>query len=469
MTENSDKPTEETNSTQKRGATTWWKLFTSDFRARFNISEDSAPQAEVIEAINKGIFFRGATLWILIFATIVACVGLNINSIGPIIGAMLISPLMGPILGFGLSLAINDFEMMKKSVRNFSYMTLTAIATATLYFVLTPIGTAQSELLARTTPTFYDVLVAFFGGAAGVVGYTRKERALYVITGVAIATALLPPLCTAGYGLATFRWKFLGGALYLFFINAIFIAVSTYVCIRILKYKKKTFVEPQTERRVKRLMWGIIVIAVLPSIFIAFRLIDRSVFESNAERFVTTEFQFDNTRVLEKSSEYVLNVNKKNRTISVVLYGEPLSDDAIENIRRKMTAYDLAHTDLVVKQSSGTTQIDFTPLQMGYAQVLDEKNRQISNLERQLARTSTADSIATREMVREFGAIVAGTAQVSLSRQPVYSPQGTITDTVFVCILKPTVPLTTEDMERVERWMKVKGGTEKVKIYVEQQ
>jgi uncharacterized hydrophobic protein (TIGR00271 family) len=467
MEENINKP-EGDRSPQKRNVATWWRLFAEDFRARFNITEDSAPQTEVIEAISKGVPFRGATLWILIFATILASVGLNVNSIGPIIGAMLISPLMGPILGFGLSLAINDFELMKKSVRNFGYMTLTAIATATLYFLLTPIGTAQSELLARTTPTFYDVLIAFFGGAAGVVGYTRKERALYVITGVAIATALLPPLCTAGYGLATLSWKFFGGALYLFSINAIFIAVSTYVCIRILKYKKKAFVEPRTERRVKRLMWSIIVIAVLPSIFIAFRLINESVFESNADRFVESEFQFEETRVLETECEYVLNVKKKNRTISVVLYGEPLSDDAIENIRRKMPLYDLTHTDLTVKQSSGTTQIDFTPLQMGYAQILDEKNRQIEELSRQLSRTSTLDSITTRDMVREFGAIVTGTEGVSLSLLSVYSPHGVITDTVFVCILKPTAALSESDMERMERWLKVKGGTENVKIYVEQ-
>jgi uncharacterized hydrophobic protein (TIGR00271 family) len=467
MNENNDNPT--TDNSQKNSATTWWRLFTADFRARFNITEDSAPQAEVIEAISKGVPFRGATLWILIFATILASVGLNVNSIGPIIGAMLVSPLMGPILGFGLSLAINDFELMKKSMRNFGYMTLTAIVTATLYFLLTPIGTAQSELLARTTPTFYDVLIAFFGGAAGVVGYTRKERALYVITGVAIATALLPPLCTAGYGIATLSWKFFGGALYLFSINAIFIAVSTYVCIRILKYKKKSFVEPRTERRVKRLMWCIIVIAILPSIFIAFRLINQSVFESNADRFVKSEFQFEETRVLETECEYLLDTRKKHRTISVVLYGEPLSDDAIENIRRKMPAYDLTHTDLMVKQSSGNTQIDFTPLQIGYAQILDEKNRQIKKLEQQLTLTKSVDSIATRDMVREFGAIVAGIESVSLSHHPVYSPGGVITDTLFVCIINPVTALTADDMERMERWLKVKGRTENVKIYVEQQ
>lgn len=455
-------------STAERKA--WLHRFGEDLKNRFSLREGSAPQAEVVKEITNGIYFRGANMWILMFATMVASLGLNVNSTAVIIGAMLISPLMGPIMGFGLALGINDFGLMKKSLRNFAYMVATAIVTATLFFLISPspIGTAHSELLARTQPTIYDVLIAFFGGAAGVVAYTRKDRTFTVISGVAIATALMPPLCTTGYGIATWQWQFFGGALYLFLINAIFIALATYTIIRVLKYQKKTFMEPKTERRVKRMMWAIIIVTILPSIFIAFRLINKSVFDSNVDRFIATEFQFDDTRVLEKSSEYVLNSNKKHRAISIVLYGEPLSDDVIGNIRRKMPMYDLKNTDLTIRQSSGNTQIDFTPLQMGYAQVLDEKNRQISNLEKQLSLTSSADSIATREMVLEFGAIVGNTERVSLSRQLVYSPQGNITDTVFVCILKPSAALSEDDMERVNRWLKVKGGTENVKIYVEQ-
>lgn len=454
--------------TGKKDKPTKFKLFFDDFLKRFSLTEDSAPQADVVEAISKNVPFRGTTLWILIFATILACVGLNVNNLAPIFGAMLISPLMGPIMGFGLSLGINDFDLMKRAGRNFVYMTATAIVTATLYFLLTPISTAQSELLARTTPTFYDVVIAFVGGAAGVVAYTRKNPSFYIITGVAIATALLPPLCTAGYGIATLRWEFFGGGLYLYFINVIFIALSTYTVLRVLKYKKKTFVEPKTERRVKRLMWWIIIIAVLPSIFIAFRLINKSVFENNVDRFVATEFLFDDTRVLDKESEYVLNTRKKNRSITLVLYGEPLSDAVIENIRRKLPIYELKNTDLTVKQSSGNTQIDFTPLQMGYAQVLDEKNRQIAELSKQASRTSAADSVAMREMVLEFEAIIGNPELVSLSRQPVYSAGGNITDTVFVCIMKPSTTISDDDLDRLKRWMQVKGRTDNVKIYVEQ-
>lgn len=445
----------------------WMHRFWEDLKNRFDLKEGSAPQNEVIREITNGIYFRGANMWILMFATMVASLGLNVNSTAVIIGAMLISPLMGPIMGFGLSLGINDFELMKKSLRNFGYMVATAIVTATLFFLISPISTAQSELLARTQPTIYDVLIAFFGGAAGVVAYTRKDRTFTVISGVAIATALMPPLCTAGFGIATWQWRFFGGALYLFLINAIFIALATYSIIRILKYKKKTFVEPKTERRVKRMMWSIIIITALPSVFIAFRLINKSVFENNVERFIATEFRFDDTRVLEKESLYVLNSRKKHRQISLVLYGEPLSEDVIGNIRRKMSLYDLNNTDLVIKQSSGNTQIDFTPLQMGYAQVLDEKNRQIAELRKQMSQTSAADSAAMREMVLEFGAIIGNTEHVSLSRQMVYSPSGNITDTMFVCILKPAAPLSDDDMGRLERWLRVKGGTEKVKIYVE--
>lgn len=446
----------------------WYDRFWRDFRERFSLTEDGAPQSEVIEAISRNVIFSGTTLWILIFATVLACVGLNVNNLAPIFGAMLISPLMGPIMGFGLALGINDFELMKRAFRNFSYMTATAIVTATIYFMLTPISTAQSELLARTTPTFFDVLIAFVGGLAGVVAYTRRNPSFYIITGVAIATALLPPLCTAGYGIATMKWEFFGGGLYLYFINVIFISLSTYTILRVLKYKKITFVEPKTERRVKRLMWLIITITVLPSIYIALLLIDKSVFEYNVERFVGTEFLFDDTRVIEHESTYVLNASAKRRTVTVMLYGEPLSEDLIENIRRKMVFYDLNDTDLIIKQLSGTTQVDFTPLQVGYAQVLDEKNRQIAELRRQAASTSAADSVEMRETILEFSAITGSKGgAVSLSRQPVYSTDGNITDTVFVCIIKPAAPLSNDDILRLKRWLQVKGRTANVKIYVE--
>ena len=190
----------------------------SFLRSRFDLSADKASEEEVVDNIRKGVEFKGTNLWVLIFATFVASLGLNVNSTAVIIGAMLISPLMGPIMGMGLSVGINDFELLKRSLRNFGFMVLASIFTSTLYFFISPLSGAQSELLARTTPTTYDVLIAFFGGLAGIVAQSRKDRTSTVIPGVAIATALMPPLCTAGFGLATLQFKYFIGAFYLFFI-----------------------------------------------------------------------------------------------------------------------------------------------------------------------------------------------------------------------------------------------------------
>ena len=451
------------SSTGKDGMRAFWH----DTKKRFSLSEGSAPQHEVVAGITEGIFFRGANMWILMFATMVASLGLNVDSTAVIIGAMLISPLMGPIMGFGLSLGINDFELMKRSLKNFGFMVATAIVTATLFFLIAPVSGAASELLARTRPTIFDVLIAFFGGAAGVVAYTRKDRTVTVISGVAIATALMPPLCTAGYGIATAQWQFFGGALYLFVINAIFIALATYTVVRALKYRPKVEVERKTQLRLKRVMWGIIVITVLPSVYIAFRLIDQSVFESNVERFVEAEFRFEGTAVLEKEASYSARPKKNPRTVTLILYGERLHESTIENIRGKMPFYDLDATTLVIKQASGTTQLDFTPLQQGYAQLLDEKNSEIALLRRQLETLPQGDISGMGQTIEEFRAIAPPTERVSISRHPVWVKDGSVADTLLVCIIKPASQLSDADMERLEKWLGVKHNTKNVKIYVE--
>ena len=199
----------------------------------FNLLPDKEDEHAVIEQVKGGTQFRGTNLWILIFAILIASLGLNVNSTAVIIGAMLISPLMGPIIGMGLSVGISDFEMLKQSLKNYGVATLISVATATLYFWISPLSEAQSELLARTSPTLYDVLIAFCGGAAGVLALTTKSKG-QVIPGVAIATALMPPLCTAGYGLATGQWTYFFGAFYLFFINTVFIATATFFGCQIL-------------------------------------------------------------------------------------------------------------------------------------------------------------------------------------------------------------------------------------------
>ena len=192
----------------------------------FDLRQEKEDEQETIDSLKKGVEFRGTNLWVLIFAIFLASLGLNTNSTAVIIGAMLISPLMGPIMGFGLGLGIADFDLVKRSLRNYLTATLFSVVTATIYFLISPISEAQSELLARTSPTIYDVLIAFFGGLAGIVAGSTKSKG-NVIPGVAIATALMPPLCTAGFGLATGNLSYFLGAFYLYFINTVFISLST--------------------------------------------------------------------------------------------------------------------------------------------------------------------------------------------------------------------------------------------------
>ena len=218
----------------KRSSSAWLGEMREFLRGRFSLDEDKAQRDEVVASISKGVVFRGVNLWVLIFATMIASLGLNVNSAAVIIGAMLISPIMGPIMGIGLSLGINDFELLKKSLRNYALMFVVAIVTSTAYFLVSPLSSNSSELLARTVPTTYDVLIALFGGLAGIVAQTRQDRTSTVIPGVAIATALIPPLCTAGFGLATGQIRFFFGAFYLFFINSVFIALATYAMVRFL-------------------------------------------------------------------------------------------------------------------------------------------------------------------------------------------------------------------------------------------
>ncbi|MEO6683417.1 MAG: TIGR00341 family protein, partial [Ginsengibacter sp.] len=207
---------------------------------KFNLKSEQEEHNTIHEIIEKGVHFKSTNLWILIFAIMIACVGLNMNSTAVVIGAMLISPLMGPIIGIGFSLGTYDFLLLRRSFVNFGFAVFSGLFASTVYFLLTPISEAHSELLARTQPNIYDVLIAFFGGLAGIIAVSSKQKG-NVIPGVAIATALMPPLCTAGYGLATGTWTYFFGAFYLFAINSVFIATATLITVRLLKYPKWRF------------------------------------------------------------------------------------------------------------------------------------------------------------------------------------------------------------------------------------
>ncbi len=279
----------------------WIYVHIKEFFIRnFDVRQEKENDQETIESIKKGVEFKGSNLWVLIFAIFIASLGLNMNSTAVIIGAMLISPLMGPIMGFGLGLGIADVELVKSAFRNFAIATIVSVLTSTIYFLLTPFSEAQSELLARTTPTIYDVLIAFFGGLAGIVASSTKSKG-NVIPGVAIATALMPPLCTAGYGLASGQFYYFLGAFYLFFINTVFISLATFLVVRLLKFPKKVFLDKQQETRVTRYIGIIVFFTIIPSLFLSYNLIRSSYFNQQATKFITQELTFTNAQIINKT------------------------------------------------------------------------------------------------------------------------------------------------------------------------
>lgn len=448
----------------KRSFTTWIGDLREFLKGRFSLDEDKAQRDEVVGAISKGVEFRGVNLWVLIFATMIASLGLNVNSAAVIIGAMLISPIMGPIMGVGLSLGINDFELLKKSLRNYALMFIVAIITSTAYFLVSPLSSNSSELLARTVPTTYDVLIALFGGLAGIVAQTRQDRTSTVIPGVAIATALIPPLCTAGFGLATGQIKFFVGAFYLFFINSVFIALATYSMVRFLKYEKKAFIDKLRERNVKRLMMVITLVTFIPSVFVGFHMVRVSVFEAVADKYVSQAFKFPHTRVIETNKFYAHGQTPSQ--IELVLVGEPLDESVIENARAQMPFYGLEKTELIVRQANPADRIDVASLQRSYLELLDEKNRQIGEMNSLLKRYKVTN-VEVGDISREVGAMMHNIASISLTKGITFDVEGTPRDTTLVCVVTPADPADSIDRTTLSRWLRIRTKVDNVKLFVE--
>ncbi|MEG1622132.1 MAG: TIGR00341 family protein [Alistipes sp.] len=431
---------------------------------RFNLEEDKAQQDEVVAVISKGVVFKGVNLWVLIFATLIASLGLNVNSAAVIIGAMLISPIMGPIMGMGLALGINDFDLLKRSLRNFTLMFIVAIATSTCYFLISPLGQASSELLARTEPTTYDVLIALFGGLAGFVAQSRKERTSTVIPGVAIATALIPPLCTAGFGIATGQFRFFAGAFYLFFINTVFIALATYIVVRFLKYRKKAFIDKARERNVRRSMMFITLVTFIPSVIVGFHMVKVSMFESMADKYVEQVFQYPHTRVIECNKLY--GQGKKLSQVELVLIGEPLSEEMVEHARAQMENFGLQHTELLIRQTNASDEIDLSSLQKSYSDLLEEKNTQLNELKAQLTHYKMT-SVDVTDISKEVGVVVDNIAAISLTKGRMFDMKGVATDTLLVCVVTPTEINKTIDADKLKEWLRIRTKIAKVKLFVE--
>lgn len=425
------------------------------FEERFNLDEDKADEKIIVETIKRDVQFKGANLWALIFAIFIASIGLNVNSTAVIIGAMLISPLMGPIMGIGLGVAINDFDLLKKGIKNLFIASVVSILTSALYFSLTPLHDANSELLARTNPSLWDVFIAFFGGLAGIVALTRKERS-NVLPGVAIATALMPPLCTAGFGLATANWYFSLGALYLFFINSLMICFATLLIVKQLRFHKQEFTSRETERRVIRSIWIIVVITIAPSIFLAYRIVQRSIFEGNAKSFVQNEFQFQKTQVVSKH----FDIDGNRKTIELLLIGQPLSVPLIDSLKNRMPLYGLDSTKLIIRQGLNAKQeIDLAQIK---ASILEDvfKEEKADSLPQPIDKLQTP----IPDISKEIKALYPNIDQYTLNNAVLFNLDSTRRDTITLFTAKTKRPLSTADKQKLVNWIKQRLKSDSVKL-----
>jgi uncharacterized hydrophobic protein (TIGR00271 family) len=421
----------------------------------FRLKSEREDYQIVIENIDKGVVFKGTNLWVLVFAIFIASLGLNLNSTAVIIGAMLVSPLMGPIMGLGLGMAINDLALLKKALSNYLLAAGIGLTTSTLYFLISPLNEAHSEILARTSPTIYDVLIALFGGLAGILATSSKQKG-NVIPGVAIATALMPPLCTAGYGLATLKFNFFFGAFYLFLINTVFIALATLITARFLKFPFKHLPEKKDETKSKRIVWGIVLITILPSIYFGYDIVQQNKFMEKANKFIDNEAVFPNDYLLKKT------INTKKKEISLTYGGQFIEKEEIELLKTKLVKYNLENTKLEIRQGFAYLQENKDDEQANKLNFLiAEKDNQIVLLKSKLDSLDAQKKLGKQifnELKAQYPSIY------SCILQPAIINNDTSQTISWVSIINSKEWLKEKERKRIEEWLKVRINNDNLTI-----
>ncbi len=425
------------------------------FINNFSIRDEKESFDTVSNTIEKGVVFRGTNLWILIFAIFIASLGLNINSTAVIIGAMLISPLMGPIIGVGLSLGINDLQLLRKSLQNYFFALVVGLITSTIYFLLSPFHEAHSEILSRTQPNIYDVLIAFFGGFAGIIALSSKQKG-NVIPGVAIATALMPPLCTAGYGLATLQWSFFLGAFYLFLINSVFIALSTLITVRYLRFPVIHLLDASKELVAKRIIWAVILLTILPSLYLGYTFVQDNRFIQKANNFIELE-----TRI---PDEYLLNkqIDVANRKLTLTFGGAQLSKEQIAQLEKRFGEYKLGNSATLDVNQGFSYLEQKTNADLINSQ-LTEKEILIVNLQNKIDSLSKYDNLGStifNELKINYPAI----HSVSLTHGVFYSDSAH--RTLPLCIITENEKLTATEVLKINKWLKIRLGVDSVSVFL---
>lgn len=426
------------------------------------------------EGIRADVEFKGHAAWILVFSIFIASIGLNTGSVAVIIGAMLISPLMGPILGIGLAAGTNDVDLLTKSLKNFGVMVIISVIISTLYFFIVPTPEINLELKGRKEATLLAIAVAFFGGAAGIIAGSRSLKS-NAVPGVAIATALMPPLCTVGFGLATGQWDYFFGALYLFFINSVFIALPTYLYIKYMRFPVKEFVEPKRELKVKRLIYSFVALIMIPSFFIFYNVLQQSFFATNAEAFLAKiENSLDNTgtSIIDRKVVY----NKDHAQITIALMGDPVGDETEALWNSMLSDFGLERAQLNIRRPKDysqeiqdlknlTSEQSLAQSRMMYQGLIDQRNSEIDSLKQRLAIKERA-RIDSRKLLQEIHLLTVDVEQAAFA-QVIQVREGGL-DTVPTFLVQwrsgTSSSKRAEDKDLLERWFQSSMKRPKVEV-----
>ena len=431
------------------------------FKATVNIAGYIDTEAAE-KAIRGNIYFRGPNAWILAIATIIASIGLNVNSIPVVIGAMLISPLMGPIFGLGLGLGVNDMTLLKSSGKNLLVMVCISLAASFLYFLITPLSLSNpTELLARTNPTIYDVLIALFGGFAGILEQCRKEKGT-VFSGVAIATALMPPLCTAGFGLARGNLGYFLGALYLFFINCLFIMLATYISVKYFRFRQTEYDDQATGRRTKRISSILIILFIVPSIWSAVTLIRQNNFEENAVAFV------EHSKTYSRSIIYDYRIDHTDGSVIELFFtGDPLDEKTKETIRKAAEEYGIKESQLIINDHTYSNDTNDIEIVKGIYDKMDEeiakRDEEIRRLKEEL-RTSKGAEIPYSQIVREMKNNYPSIEEVHITHGAGVTADSLLVNESMIVLVTSSARLSEEDSTRLNDWLKIRLDSDSAKL-----
>lgn len=420
----------------------------------FDLHKGEEDKNAVLENVRNNISFSGSNLWILMAAVFIASIGLNVNSTAVIIGAMLISPLMGPIVGAGFALGVFDFQLLRRSLKNLLIATIASLLVSSIYFLLSPFKEAQSELLARTSPNIYDVLIAFFGGLVGVIAITRVEKG-NPIPGVAIATALMPPLCTAGYGLATGNFKFFWGALFLYTINCVFIGIATFLIVKYLKYPAVNFIDKKREKRVQNIVTIVSVLVLVPSVYFAYSLYQEQKFRLEVNAFLEKEITEKGNTLIYKKVNFLSNPKK----IELALLSKNYTEEETNELNDKLSDYGIENTTLVIKHNLAGNLGGLKNDILNEVSKSDEKEKRILELEQQIAK----NDFNNHQLLKEIKILFPKINALTVSNNNFAQGDSLVNKTILIYTAE--AQFSNEEEQKLKNWIEQRLNINNVQIF----